>query len=234
MSSVARVALLCLVAASLFVATRGGPTAAQPPVPLPGGAQYRLDRASAKAAHAPLLGAAQRARTFTFAPGTRPDSRRFFLAAVASARPEAQRLIGLVDGLVTVRFADPGNDHVGEARFDGRAYELVIDLDRVLSGFGARDGTAVVLHELGHVVDMAIVPDGLVAELDAGIPTGIACTGGRYRTGACAPVEERFADTFAKWAMDDLGVSFAEGYRILPPVPLAAWGAPLTKLGEGA
>jgi len=56
--------------------------------------------------------------------------------------------------------------------FDGRDYDVTIDLSAVIARYGMREGNAIVLHELGHVVDIALVPDALRSELDAGIPTG--------------------------------------------------------------
>jgi hypothetical protein len=92
---------------------------------------------------------------------------------------------------------------------------------------------ATILHELGHVVDKAIAPDTLVARLDAKIPAGINCIRGRP-SGSCAPVEERFADTFARWAMDDITINGTVGYRILPPVPIATWGDALVQFASVA
>jgi len=195
-----------------------------------GGAQYRLDRVAADRAQVALLSAGQRRRAFRFAPGTDPQQERIFLAAIAAARPEAQRLVALVDGLVTVRFGDPPGPPIGLTQFDGVDYEVTIGLSEVIGRFGIREANAIVLHELGHVVGIALVPDELRRELDAGIPTGESCRPGRP-TGACASIEERFADSFSKWAMDDLGVNLASGYRILAPVPLEAWGRPLVGLG---
>jgi hypothetical protein len=178
-----------------------------------------------------MLSLRQRVATFRFAPGSEPSNRRVFLAAVAAARPEAQRLLALVDGLVTVHFADPPGTPIGLTRFDGADYDVTIDLSDVIARYGIREANAIVLHELGHVVDIALVPDDLRLELDASIPMGESCSRGGPPIGACAPLPERFADSFSKWAMDDLGVNLASGYRILPPVPLEAWGRPLVGLG---
>ncbi|MGH2917447.1 MAG: hypothetical protein ACRDLS_02455 [Solirubrobacteraceae bacterium] len=231
MSTPLRIVLYALVGACLVIAATRQ-SAASPNRPGgDGGAQYRLDRADADRAGAGLLSSEQRARTFTFAPGTSPDEQRLFLGAVASARPEARRLVDLVDGLVTVHFERPARiDAIGLTSFDGEDYEVRIDLAAVISRFGVREAEAIVLHELGHVVDLALVPDDLVSQLDRDIPIGESCQRDGPTVGACAPIEERFADTFSKWAMDDLGVNLASGYRILPPVPLEQWGRPLTRL----
>jgi hypothetical protein len=227
----ARIAVFAAVCLLLVAVTRQATAPAQRDGS-DGGAQFRLTQADADVAHAQLLSAKQRAGTFAFAPGSTPDEERIFVNAVASARPEARRLIELVDGLVTVHFEDPGNGHIGLTRFDGTHYDVIVDLDAVLNDYGIREVNGVVLHELGHVVDIALVPDTLVNELDKGIPSSETCVAGGPATGSCAPVSERFADTFSKWAMDDLGVNLASGYHILPPVPLSAWGAPLAALGS--
>jgi hypothetical protein len=88
-----------------------------------------------------------------------------------------------------------------------------------------------VLHELGHVLDFALLPDDVRTRLLAGIPTGFGCD--RGISGACAPAPERFAESFAKWATGDIGVDLGAGYKVLPPGPtLDAWGVPLERLGR--
>ena len=90
-----------------------------------------------------------------------------------------------------------------------------------------------VLHELGHVVDHALLTDDVTAGLDAGIPAGWGCENGML--GACADREERFAESFAKWALDDIGVNLDIGYKVPPPAaPLDVWGAPLARLAAAA
>jgi hypothetical protein len=75
-----------------------------------------------------------------------------------------------------------------------------------------------VLHELGHVVDYALVAPELGRQLDAAIPPDPAV------------VEERFADTFAKWALRGSVSIAGAGYRIPTPSSLEDWGAPLGAL----
>jgi hypothetical protein len=80
------------------------------------------------------------------------------------------------------------------------------------------------------VVDFALLPDALTTELDAGIPRGWGCEYGKL--GSCASREERFAESFAKWATGDIGVNIDVGYKVPPPGPtLDAWGAPLAGFG---
>jgi hypothetical protein len=197
------------------------------------GARYRLDAASAKRSGARLLPADVRRASFRFDPTVAPADRQAFLAAVATARPEARRLIGLVDGLVEVRIGPTGVPGAIGLTEDGEpGYRVTIDLGLVIARYGARGVDRTVLHELGHVVDHALLTDDVVAALDAGIPAGWGCDGGKL--GACAGREERFAESFAKWALGDIGVNLEIGYKVPPPAaPLDVWGAPLARLAAG-
>jgi hypothetical protein len=171
----------------------------------------------------------QRAATLHFAPGVTPADQAWILAAVATARPEAQRLIAEVDGLVEVRtdlHMDPaiGLAHVGP---DG----LSVNFDAThLNGDRALDRNVVVLHELGHIVDYLLVDDDLVAQLDAGIPSAGQCQSAIQDYGACTAVPERFADTFAKWALRGRFSLAGSGYGIPTPPSLEDWGRPLGRL----
>jgi hypothetical protein len=225
--------LLALLVVPLLVsATRS--LSAQAPVPSEvAGARYRLDAASAKASGARLLPESARRAGFRFDPHVAPADRQAFLAAVAEARPEARRLIGLVDGLVVVRIGSTGVPGAIGLTEDGEpGYRVTIDLDLVIRRYGPRGVQRTVLHELGHVVDHALLTDDVVAALDAGIPAGWGCENGRL--GACADREERFAESFAKWALGDIGVNLDIGYKVPPPAaPLDVWGAPLAHLAAG-
>ena len=189
-------------------------------------------RTPASAAGAPAISAADRAATFRFAPGTAPADRAAVLATVADARRPARRLVGLVDGLVEVRIGSTGAAGVlvlTEGR--GGRYTVTLDLGTVAARYGRRGIDRVVLHELGHVVDAALVPAPAMARLQAGIPAGYGCEGGNV--GGCATPPERFAESFAKWATGDIGVDLYIGYKVPPPGPtLDAWGAPLAALGR--
>jgi hypothetical protein len=167
----------------------------------------------------------------SFAAGTADGDRQAVLAAVASARPEAARLIGLVDGLVDVSVGPVGPGAVGLMHSEpGGRFAVQLDLGAVSRSYGQRGVTALVLHELGHVVDRALVPAAMAAALDAGIPRGWGCDDGV--TGTCAPTAERFAESFWKWATGDIGIGMWLGYKVPPPGPsLDAWGAPLAALG---
>jgi hypothetical protein len=194
---------------------------------------YRVDAATAARDHVPVLPARVRAATFRFAPGTAPGDRDAFLAAVADARPPARRLIDLVDGLVEVHVGSTGEARaIGLTESTGDRYVVTVDFATVARRYGRRGIDRVVLHELGHVVDFAIVPQDVRTRLDAGIPTGYGCDEGI--SGACADEAERFAESFAKWATGDIGADLYIGYKVLPPAPtLDGWGAPLAGLGRG-
>jgi hypothetical protein len=197
------------------------------------GARYRLDAASAKRAGARLLSDSARRAGLRFDPMVAPADRQAILAAVGAARPEARRLIALVDGLVEVRIGSTGTPGaIGLTEDLDPGYLVTVDLGLVLQRYGPRGVDRTVLHELGHVVDHALLTDDVVAALDAGIPSGWGCDGGQL--GACANREERFAESFAKWALGDIGVNLEIGYKVPPPAaPLDVWGAPLARLAAG-
>jgi hypothetical protein len=157
------------------------------------------------------------------------NDRGLVLRQIATARPEAQRLIGVVDGLVTVHVGSAGSggaDAVGFTQETRTGFDMTLDLVGVWQQDGERGVQRLVLHELGHVVDFALVKPPLAASLDARIPRGYACDPGRP-TSACAPREERFAETFAKWCTGDIGFNLPLGYKVQPPDSLDGWGAQL-------
>jgi hypothetical protein len=174
------------------------------------------------------ISASERAASFTFDPGVAPADRAAFLQAVADARPTAQRLIAAVDGLVDVHVAVTDAGTVGVTTSVGDRYSVAVDLGVVSRRYGRRGIDRTVLHELGHVVDFALVPPALDAQLDAAIPRGYGCE--QQKAGACAVPVERFAESFAKWATGDIGVDLYLGYKVPPPDDLEAWGAPLAAL----
>ncbi len=176
----------------------------------------------------PAIKAEARSAGFTYGASVTPADRAAIEAAVAGARPEAQRLIAVVDGLTTLEVGQ-ATGAAGTATDLGDRYEVLLDL-RTVAAMGPRAVSRLVLHELAHVVDFALVDDRLLSQLDAQVPAGWVCEEGRV--GSCAAQEERFAETFAKWATGDIGVDVYLGYKVPPPnVPLDAWGAPLSGLG---
>ena len=194
------------------------------------GARYRVVEADARLAGARVLPASVRAGELRFASGSTTYQQGMVTAAIASARPEARELIGMVDGLVTLRFGGTGADALGVTMRRGDGFDVIVDLENVIARHGQRGVNRVVLHELAHVVDGAIIPDALVELLDNQVPAGYQCVPGEP-TGACAPRDERFAETFAKWATNDIGVDLYIGYKVPPPaVTLDAWGRPLADL----
>jgi hypothetical protein len=197
-----------------------------------GPATYRVDGATARRDHVGVLPRATRDATFRFAPETSEGDRGAFLSAVAHARPPARRLIDLVDGLVEVNVARTSvASALGVTEPGTKGYRVTVDFATIAPRYGQRGIDRVVLHELGHVVDFALVPEDVRAVLLDGIPLGYGCEEGR--TGACATDRERFAEGFAKWATGDIGGDLYIGYQVLPPGPtLDAWGLPLERLGR--
>jgi hypothetical protein len=197
------------------------------------GARYRLDAAAAKHDGARWLTPAARRAGLRFDPSVAQGDRQVVVTAIAAARPAARKLVDLVDGLVDVRVGSVGGRAVGLTQTESTGYRVTLDLGVVSSRYGERGIERLVLHELGHVVDHALLYDAVVASLDAGIPSGWGCDEGTM--GACADRAERFAETFAKWALGDIGVNLDIGYKVPPPaLPLDAWGAPLAKLAASA
>jgi hypothetical protein len=174
------------------------------------------------------ISAAERAATFTFDPATAAPDRTAFLTAVSHARPEARALIDAVDGLVDVHVAVTDAGTVGVTQSNGDRYDVSVNLGLVAQRYGQRGIDRTVLHELGHVVDFALVPPALNERLDAAIPRGFGCEQGQ--TGSCAEQAERFAESFAKWATGDIGVDLYLGYKVPPPDDLQSWGAPLAEV----
>jgi hypothetical protein len=174
------------------------------------------------------LSAHDRTRGLTFDPDVAPQDREWILAAVAKARPEASRLIDEIDGLVTVKtFSDPDTWALGWAQVKGPGrYELRLNVSR-LNGPRQVDREMVTLHELGHVVDFAILDDAVRDRLAAQVPKTGVC---HARLADCALPEERFADTFAKWALRGAVSITGAGYSLPAPASLEDWGAPLSAL----
>jgi len=172
------------------------------------------------------ISAAARAAGPAFAPDVPAADRAWVRTALAAARPEAARLIAESDGLVRFSVFSAGPEApLGVTRSHAHGFDVSLNVAQ-LNGLRAADRTTVVLHELGHVVDFALVPRALDASLDAGIPRGGPC-------GAaidCDRPEERFADTFAKWALNGAVSAAGAGYGIAAPASLEDWGAPLAQL----
>jgi hypothetical protein len=185
--------------------------------------------AATRAAATPRLGAG----TLRFDAATATLDRQAVLAAIASARPDARRVVDAVDGLVEVHVGPVGGSPVGlTASVAPHAYLVTLDLGTVSRRYGVRGIDRLVLHELGHVVDHELVDARLAARLDAEIPPGWGCGGGTR--GACAPRAERFAESFAKWATGDIGANLYLGYAVPPPLSLDDWGQPLVGLAAAA
>lgn len=167
------------------------------------------------------ISAQEQAAGLTFAPGSSATDIGYVRDAIAKARPEAQRLIRMIDGLVTVRFGALPPNVAGRAEGRGNQYTVTIAPDLAFGYDGLRAVRHVVLHELAHIVDFALVKDEIRNRMDVAIPQ---CAGDVPN---CGDPEERFADTFSKWATYDVGVRLPVGYRIPAPADLNAWSVPL-------
>jgi hypothetical protein len=171
------------------------------------------------------IGDDARAAGLTFAPGVTAADQAWILESVARARPEAARLIAEVDGLVVVGTFAAGGTTLGVTRGHERGFTVDLNV-AYLNGERVADRATVVLHELGHVIDFALVAAALNAQLDGQIPRGGPCG----EAVDCDRLEERFADTFAKWALNGAVSEVGAGYGIPVPASLEDWGAPLADL----
>ncbi len=216
-SLIAPLAVVCLVALALALFQRGSPAGGVGRAAADGGARYAL-RDGALPAVAPLR----------FDASIAASDQQVVRRAVDESRPEARRLVDLVAGLVTVSISDLGSAIAGQTRPTAEGYDVVLDLGGVYRNAGMRGVRRLVLHELAHVIDHALVSSALEAQLDAATPPGFGCDDGT--SGGCAAREERFAESFAKWATGDIGNDLYLGYRVPPPRSLAGWGAPLAGL----
>jgi hypothetical protein len=162
-----------------------------------------------------------------FTAGVTPAQREWVLAAIAAARPEAARLIAEVDGLVTVGTYLENGETLAVTSSGPRGFAVDLNVAR-LDRDRAMDRSSVVLHELGHVIDFALVPKELNGRLDEQIPRGGPCG----IAIECDRIEERFADTFAKWALRGAVAEIGAGYGIAMPASLEGWGAPLAQLAH--
>jgi hypothetical protein len=170
-----------------------------------------------------------KAASFTFDPTVGPDDQKWILDAVNKVRPEARQLIDDVDGMVTISmFSEPNGRAVGMARqVEPGRFEVTFNR-AYLDGERKADRDVTVVHELGHVIDFALMPDEMLGRLAAQLPSSGTCL--TAETGDCTAPEERFADTFAKWALRGAVSAYGAGYSTLPPASLENWGAPLATL----
>jgi hypothetical protein len=176
-----------------------------------------------KAAASPVS-PADRAAGLTFE-GVSPADQAWIEAAIAKARPEAATLIDEVDGLVTIKTASvPNAPWVGVTGPSGDRYTVAFNL-AYLDGERAADRDVTVLHELGHVVDFVLVDDAERDRLAAQVPVSGHCY--TADTGGCTAPAERFADTFAKWALRGAVSTVGAGYSVPMPASIEDWGAPL-------
>lgn len=204
----ARIAIVAICLAVGFFASRG---IAGPASSVPGGG----------------VSAERREAGFTYGASVSAYDRQLIEAAIAGADPLAQRLIAEIDGITTLEIGTPSNGAAGVASGTASAFTVTLDLPMVSGRLGPRGVNRLVLHELGHVVGFVLVPEQMAAELDRGVPR---CLAGAQP--GCDDPAERFAESFAKWAMHDIGVNLYIGYAVPPPGDLDTWAAPLAELVE--
>jgi hypothetical protein len=170
-----------------------------------------------------------KAASFAFDASVTPQDQAWILAAVTKVRPEARQLIDDVDGMVTIStYSEPGGDAVGTAQQVGNhLFQVRFNL-AYLDGERKADRDKTVVHELGHVIDFALMPAGMRDQLAAQLPSSGTCF--TADTGDCTAPEERFADTFAKWALRGAVSAYGAGYSTLSPASLETWGTPLAQL----
>ena len=161
-----------------------------------------------------------------------PADRQAFLAAVASGRPEARRLIALVDGLVDVRIGPTGMaGAIGLTEGGEPGYRVTIDLDLVIHRYGPRGVQRTVLHELGHVVDTRSSPTTLAASsTPPSPPAGAATPASRRLRRPARSASPRRSPS----GRPGTSASTSIGYKVAPPAaPLDVWGEPLARLAAG-
>lgn len=180
----------------------------------------------------PVPGVTYQQDGFAFDGSGAASDRRVLADAIGRSRPEAQRLIGLVDGMVLIQFVSPANGALGTTSTAPKAsgrYIVQLDLATAYRAGGQAGIDRLILHELGHVVDFAIVPPAMRRDLFAQLASGYGCS--RQGLNECAEPEEQFAETFAKWATGNVGVNVYMGYATpLPRTSLDEWARPLTQL----
>jgi hypothetical protein len=165
----------------------------------------------------------------TFDASVTPRDREWIEEALAQARPEAKQLIDDVDGMVTIKtWYGPDDQAVGLTQQTGESsYTVSFNLS-YLDGPRKIDRPTVALHEFGHVIDFGLMPDGMDRTLAGELPSTGACI--TAESGDCSAPEERFADTFAKWALRGAVSAVGSGYSLATPASLEDWGAPLAQL----
>jgi hypothetical protein len=189
-------------------------------------ARYRLQAGGARTyLHTGPEPAALLRAGWRFARSVTPRLRAALRAVVRGANPQARRLIGRIDGLATLAVSPAARASVASLS------DMTVHYRRAhLTGDpGVR--RLIVLHEIGHLVDVALVDPGTRRALDRMVPAGNPCArhaGPRGEAG-CEPTAERFADTFAKWAAGTTFAGVPAGYAIRAPRSLGRWGRMLIR-----
>ena len=215
-----------LVLASLFTAGRSlSAPRSRPELSEVAGARYRLDPASAKISGARLLAQDVRRDGFHFAPTVAPADRQAFLDAVAASRARRPAASSGWSTGSSTSASGPARD-AGRHRPDrGRRARLPGDPSTSASSW--QRGTArvavkrTVLHELGARDRRRAADRRRHRRAGRRHPAGLGLRG-RASWAAAPAGEERFAESFAKWATGrHRGRRRSIGYAVPPPVALA-------------
>lgn len=163
----------------------------------------------------------------TYGPSASGPDRALIEGAIARSRPEAREVADQILGLTKVEIGDPGQGVAGETSWENGRFTMVLNLGLVDRLLGRRGTDRLVMHELGHVVDLALTGPELDKKLDLQTPRGFGCANGT--NGTCAAPRERFAEGFSKWSTGDIGAQAGAvlGYQIPPPSDLERWGRDL-------
>ena len=146
--------------------------------------------------------------------GSSPLSRR--------RAPRRRQLIGAVDGLVTISTASaPGAPWVGQAQQGTDRVVLQHRLPRRRAHAGPRPGRPARARPHRRLRARAR-RDDRAARRRAAVERHLRDAPSR---GDCTAPQERFADTFAKWALRGAVSSAGAGYGLLTPASLETWGA---------
>ena len=141
----------------------------------------RLHAASEAATGQQAITAEQRAQGLSFV-GVSPGHQQAVLAAIAAARPEAQRLIEIVDGRVALYVAPPAGGSLGLTDSVAASTATASPSTSTAPSSAMAGGISrLVLHELGHVIDHALLTDPVPHDARRRRPRGRRLRGGQLR-----------------------------------------------------
>ena len=143
------------------------------------------------------------------------------------ARPEAQRLIAEIDGLVGVRTDLPRGEAIGLAQMTLDDAVVSFDERSLNSDRRSTATSSSCTSSATWSTSSSSTTSSSSSSTRRSRASAPAATRELLPTGACTAVEERFADTFAKWALRGRISLAGSGYGIPAPASIEDWGAPL-------